>query len=478
MMVVNAFPAWSAAMNRPTYVAQLTPRAMLRGLCIAVLALAASGCANLQTIGRRTDFPPEGQSKAIHLDAQQRLVLVAGQKFCAEPSPDALAAYASSLGFSIADGNKNSASVANALQGTVGSIGLRTQSITLMRDSLYRLCEAGLNEKIGVQQMAEFIRRSQDLTAVVLAIEQLTGAVVGSQVVLSGNASASSVAQLQSNQEALTAARQEKTNAKEALDDAQAKLESTENALKDATKAVADAKQAQSAVNADANATEPEKEQAQKIVDEALKAQGIASNDEAVARSRYHDAVDRLDDATRVVKIIEEAKDSAMASASAKASGDGRFDTQIQRNNLNSATASAIATAVQNMVEMVLTKDYSLDTCVGLITSNDAVAITEPVRQACLALLLAYMENKAKNLVADSGPAAPPAQPVPAQPAQPGRPTASVQRVLPGVPELKIQSTGNRSLLTEDEYRAIKKAAKDADVQMQTYKNEPTESRR
>jgi hypothetical protein len=53
--------------------------------------LVATGCANLQTIDRQTSFDRSGlgtKGLAIHLDANQRLVVFSAQKYCAEPSPD------------------------------------------------------------------------------------------------------------------------------------------------------------------------------------------------------------------------------------------------------------------------------------------------------------------------------------------------------------------------------------------------------
>ncbi len=161
-------------------------------LSLLILSLSLTGCANLHTIGRHTDIPSyqdKGVGKAIHLDAQQRLVVFNGlQKYCAEPSPDALAAYASSLGLSATGPSEREISIAQALQSSTGSIGLRTQSITLMRDALYRICEAYSNGAINEIQAVALLGRSLDLMAVILAIEQLTGAVVPRQILITGKA--------------------------------------------------------------------------------------------------------------------------------------------------------------------------------------------------------------------------------------------------------------------------------------------------
>ena len=192
---------------------------------ILASAIALTGCANLMSIQQTTYTPAfpkkttketkiEGGStiektvessgkygKAIHLDAKQRLVLVnsLGQ-YCAEPSPDALVAYAASLGIGVTDPNKMGGSVGQALQSSAASIGLRTQSITLMRDALYRICEAHLNGSIDEAQATLMLRRSQDLTAVIVAVEQLTGAIAANQVILNQASGANASAVMYSNQ--------------------------------------------------------------------------------------------------------------------------------------------------------------------------------------------------------------------------------------------------------------------------------------
>ena len=110
-----------------------------------------TGCsvADFNTVGRKTILSKGEEGVAIHLDAQQRLVLHNAKRFCAEPSPDALQAYAASLGLSGTDPAKGAASLSGAQQSIAGGIGLRTQSITILRDALYRMCEAYNNGVLG-----------------------------------------------------------------------------------------------------------------------------------------------------------------------------------------------------------------------------------------------------------------------------------------------------------------------------------------
>lgn len=67
-------------------------------------------------------------SVAVHLDAKQRLVFSDKVALCAEPSPDALSALAASAGASLTGDMNSTVSVAQAMQETSASIGLRSRS--------------------------------------------------------------------------------------------------------------------------------------------------------------------------------------------------------------------------------------------------------------------------------------------------------------------------------------------------------------
>jgi len=137
---------------------------------VALLAL-MSGCANLATISRTTTIPavPEGARNpafaggmAIHLDASQRLFYQANGHFCAEPMPDALQSLASSTGVGVGVGDKASAAVSDAFSSNAASIGLHTQSTTLMRDQYYRICELAANTNMAAPQVAQLMELSTE----------------------------------------------------------------------------------------------------------------------------------------------------------------------------------------------------------------------------------------------------------------------------------------------------------------------------
>lgn len=222
----------------------------------AVLAAGAlSGCARWSHFNKTVSVPTGAQNaRAIFVDAKQRVVLAvptnsAGKAsptggstdgaaptvaFCAEPSPDALSALAATGSVSADVIDKLSASAGGGFAESAASIGLRTQSIQLMRDAMYRVCEQMVSGKLSSSQFETLHRRFQNSMVAILAIEQLTGVARGPAALLSGTTSVGSATQLADMTVRLTAARGDATAAKAALDNAttaQAKAASDLSAL-------------------------------------------------------------------------------------------------------------------------------------------------------------------------------------------------------------------------------------------------------
>ena len=102
--------------------------------------------------------------------------IVMETRVCAEPSPDALSAYAAELAGK-ADTGKVAAGFTAAFQESSSFVGLRTQSIQLLRDASYRLCESYLSGAIDALNYQWMLRRFQRNMVVLLTVEQLTGTV-------------------------------------------------------------------------------------------------------------------------------------------------------------------------------------------------------------------------------------------------------------------------------------------------------------
>jgi len=104
----------------------------------------------------------EGELEVIASDAKTRLLISTKKKdaknierriICAEPSPDAFsqfsAEFAANLSVSVAGKGEGSGAVRESFEEIAKSMTERTQAIQLLRDGLYRDCEAHVNGRSG-----------------------------------------------------------------------------------------------------------------------------------------------------------------------------------------------------------------------------------------------------------------------------------------------------------------------------------------
>jgi hypothetical protein len=329
------------------------------GACLGA-ALLFSGCANLNSIGRSTQLSRDehGGQLAVHVDAKQRLVYSKDAErdarlmlVCAEPSPDALSAYAQSLGLSVAIPTQGSVTGSQASQETAAMIGIRTQAITLMRDALYRVCEAYYNRALNGPQVLQVLTHAQDITVAILAIEQLTGVTAAQPVILGGTANSVASAQIAYVQALLDGAKENLTNREKDLTTATAEVQSAESARNDAKKALDSATDATKKVSLEATFKQREAE--------------LAS-----AQAKKATAEVRAADAKTVKESIEKNPTSAFSSSGAAASGTGQFGNTIMAVKLDAASTQKIAEAVQAIVTRVVDKKYTADACMAYLTRN------------------------------------------------------------------------------------------------------------
>ena len=163
---------------------------MSRILLALALGFQLAGCANWSSVYR--DFSVDDGTGAM-VDIKQRAVIASTHKVttkkgeeeittskvivCAEPSPDSLSAYAAELSAEASIPDKAALQLAGALQESASFVGLRTQSIQLLRDSMYRLCEGYMSGALDRAQYEILVRRYQKYMVALLGIEQLTGVV-------------------------------------------------------------------------------------------------------------------------------------------------------------------------------------------------------------------------------------------------------------------------------------------------------------
>lgn len=167
---------------------------------LAVLALLAGGCAN-QTTAYRTQRLGDSPM-VITTDAYQRHLLMipdgAGQwRTCAEAAPDVFSAMSGSgggdLGFNSSGPGTEAQARASMAVAQSAATAERTQTINLLRESMFRTCERYVNG--GIDRATLVVQAGRDWRAMIaiLAIEQLTQTGRPASTVISGPATTASV---------------------------------------------------------------------------------------------------------------------------------------------------------------------------------------------------------------------------------------------------------------------------------------------
>ncbi len=127
------------------------------------------------------------------LDAQQRVILVTKQGgpehnqflVCAEPSPDAISAIAGAV--ALQGGNAEVQGGLNAaMSEAAASIGIRTPTIQLLRDGLYRACEGYLNGILDRESYQIILRNYDRVMVALLALDAAAGSPRAQNISISG----------------------------------------------------------------------------------------------------------------------------------------------------------------------------------------------------------------------------------------------------------------------------------------------------
>ena len=177
---------------------------ILRTITVLTASSALCGCAAMDSL--HWSYPGPGNSRVITVDAKQRhLILnkvvtkeggnVTNEQIraCAEPAPDTMAAYSSSLAGFLGLASRET-QFSSAAGETVASLE-RTQTVNLLREMLYRTCERWLSGALDQKQFLALSARDHRSLVAVLAVEQLTGVVKPPSTIISGPAVAASIGQ-------------------------------------------------------------------------------------------------------------------------------------------------------------------------------------------------------------------------------------------------------------------------------------------
>jgi len=319
-----------------------------RRISLILTVLVITGCsANYNSIHHR--FHPGGvEAESMSIDAKQRVVIATHDssskaigadtyKICAEPSPDALSAFATSIQGN-ADLSSEKIQAAMKLQGalaqteTASYVGLRTQTIQLLRDGMYRLCEGYMSGALDKNSYNRLQRRYQNLMMGLLSIEQLTGAIVAPQVAISAG-SAKSNDELSGKLE-------------ESYKDAVVKRSKSDKILADATEKMNEAKKELDAAEPGTDLTKLEASLAEKQT-ELKKAQEEQANSVAVEKS------------------FSELYEKSIYKSNDSVSTAGGTVQQLQQHNTssNGSDYEQLSKAVHNIVDTVVSKSFSDDEC-------------------------------------------------------------------------------------------------------------------
>lgn len=333
-------------------------------ICMAS-ALASVACASATHLTKQEPFPEKnGTGKTILIDAKQRAIVTltdakGSQRVCAEPSPDALSAIAASGGFSLSKGEAAALAANLSMAEGAGSIGLRTQSIQLMRDAMFRLCEGFVSGALPGPNFETLQRRFQSSMVAILAIEQLTGAVKPPAIVLGGKASSG-------NAELVAELTGKSEESRLALE----KAESTVKA-KNATAAEA---------TGEREALEKEKQALEKsaTTDEKEKAKEQARLKEIVekllpgATSKEKAAKTAAAEAQAASAKAQTAYDTWDAARQAALAGGSRAQVEALISSMLAApqVAATTAAAVENIVRTTLQLEFGRELCATILTAK------------------------------------------------------------------------------------------------------------
>ncbi|MGE3154076.1 MAG: hypothetical protein AB7G48_18660 [Nitrospiraceae bacterium] len=145
---------------------------------ILAIALSVGGCTSTIHKTFTIDNRPAG---SVSLDAKQRVILVTDKGgprhderiVCAEPSPDAVVGITASATAKAMAPNQPVAELSGSMTEALAQLGQRTQMIQLLRDGLYRVCEAYMNGLVDKELYEEVIYMYDDFVVTIVALEAL-----------------------------------------------------------------------------------------------------------------------------------------------------------------------------------------------------------------------------------------------------------------------------------------------------------------
>lgn len=354
--------------------------------------IALGGCANPQSIYRPIELGSATTAQAVTTDIKQRVIISSPRArvfekrnsshstgvieemvngkytdvvFCPEPLPEALSAYGSSTGISANRGATAAGQIAIGSAEAAGFVGLRTQSIQLLREDKFSICLAYLNNGITTGEYYDLQRRNQIFTLGILAIEQLTGTVKADQVALGTGAGAGGGSDsTEKEAENLDKAKKELNEAITSLDKQRAALDTARSQVPTLINRVAAADKKLRALPS--NADEATKTEAQSSVDSAMtelatkrkEVEGMEIDLASLQRS--------VSNANSNVASAQTSLNLALSRVRATASGEAAFN---RSGGISTAMAEHISNATVQIVKAVIRESGRGEQCNALLAS-------------------------------------------------------------------------------------------------------------
>lgn len=254
--------------------------AFVQGALFSVL-LTLAGCSTAQnSIFRSFDLDNGG---SLATDARQRVIIntpthptsrpghVNPERIvCAEPSPDVATIVANSFGFGLNVLGKGNTALSGTQSEAMAQLAERTVTVQLLRDQMYRACEAYANGAISGTEYSLLMSRNND-AMVTLMLGEAASRTVGRQLAAltsEGNASANaSMSPLEEAANNVIDTTEEANNANDAADQAAENSATADSAMAGQGSDASDAAQEQAQENA--NEAEAEQQQAEGAKKEA-----------------------------------------------------------------------------------------------------------------------------------------------------------------------------------------------------------------
>ena len=223
---------------------------------------------------------------------------------------------------------------------------------------MYRLCEGYASGALDDIGFARLQRRYQAIMLGLLAIEQLTGATVAKQAVLTGSSGAKLGAGLGVISALIAETRIREATAKSTLDTKTADLKSKQSKLE--------------SVNADLK-KEVTANGEESVNSKALKAAQKEASDAVLAAeaAKQKAAITSANETAELENLESLRKDLQRASAIASTAGSLVDVSSAAPGHTSDASVETVAKAVTKIVTTIVEHDYSREACMDMLTSRN-----------------------------------------------------------------------------------------------------------